>query len=272
MNTPTPQPGRVFAFFSCKGGVGTTLLTVTLGYLLAQQWQRRVLVVDWVRPYGDAALWLTSEEPRSGLQELLSQPERLDPTLLRSALLMPQSRLAVLPAAQDGSATIPTGAAEHLLALARHQFDCILCDCGRVQDTLILEVLRCADRLLPLLQPTLPMMRDARRLLATLREAGIAHDRMVPLVNRGPAAPHILQQDMLEQALGSRIRHRLPDAARLARLLHSRAQAEWPKALLHLANALARPQPRQDPMPGLLQRWWRKQWRWNPSSPDQEAP
>ncbi len=89
--TPASRPrGRILVFFSCKGGVGITFLTTQLGCLLALRWQLKVLVIDGVHPFGDAALMLSPNEPKATLGDLLHRPERFDEALLESALLWPQ--------------------------------------------------------------------------------------------------------------------------------------------------------------------------------------
>ncbi|MDE1941852.1 MAG: AAA family ATPase [Betaproteobacteria bacterium] len=261
--------GRVFALLSCKGGVGTTQLTVQLGRLLAQRWQLNVLIVDWVHPFGDAALLLSTEDPHTHLGDLLRQPERLDAALLDSALLRPQPRLAVLAAAEKANLQplLQHQAVQRLITLARERFDCILCDCGRQFDPLLMALLQDADRVMPVFQPTLAMIRDARRLLVALLEAGIGPDRVLPVLNRMETR-HQPLLDLLEQVLGTRLQHRLPEHPDFAVPLHQTRDHSWQHGMVRLAATLARkPEPQDDPS-GILQRWWRKQWRWNPQPPE----
>lgn len=267
---PLPSPGRLFALLSCKGGVGTTQLTVQLGRLLAQRWQLRVLIMDWVQPFGDVALQLSTEDPHTHLGDLLRAPERLDPTLLEAALLRPLPRLAVLAAPGTPSQSLPprsqASVVQHLVALARERFDCILCDCGRQLDPWQLLLFQEADRLLPVFQPTLPTIRDARRLLVTLLETGIGHERVLPVLNRVGLRQQV-PVEFLEQALGTRLPHRLPEHPGFALPFPAQPFQPWQRGLYTLAALLARRQEPQHTPTGLLQRWWRKQWRWNPTAP-----
>ncbi|MDE2344499.1 MAG: AAA family ATPase [Betaproteobacteria bacterium] len=260
--------GRVFALLSCKGGVGTTLLTVQLGRLLSQRWQLNVLIVDWVRPFGDAALLLSTEDPHTHLGELMRQPERLDAALLDSALLRPQPRLAVLAAAEKVNLQPDQQyqAVQRLMALARERFDCILCDCGRQFDPLLLALLQDAERVMPVFQPTLAMIRDARRLLVALLEAGISPERVLPVLNRMETR-HQPLLDLLEQVLGTRLQHRLPEHPDFSVPLRPTQGHPWQHSLVRLAATLARQPAVQEAPGGILQRWWRKQWRWNSQPP-----
>ncbi len=265
MLSPASAHGRVFALLSCKGGVGTTLLTVQLGRLLAERWPLSVLIVDWVHPFGDAALLLSTEDPHAHLGDLLRQPERLDSALLDSALLRPHPRLAVLAAAEipnlPPALQLPT--VQRLMALARERFDCILCDCGRQLHSPLLALMQDADRVMPVFQPTLAMIRDARRLLVTVMESGIEPERVLPVLNRMEPR-HQAPLDLLEQVLGTRVQHRLPEHPDFAVPLSPSQGHPWPRSLVRLAATLARQPEPQDAPRGILQRWWRKQWRWNP--------
>ncbi len=273
--TPASHPrGRILVLFSCKGGVGTTFLTTQLGCLLALRWQLKVLVIDGVHPFGDAALMLSPSEPKATLGDLLHHPERFDEALLESALLWPQPRLGVLAATEhpllDG--TLPRDGWPAILEAARSRFDCVLVDGGRAMDARMMALLRVADCLLPVLQTTLPMVRDGRRLLSALIAQGIDPLRILPILNRVNALdePH---PKTLDRALGTHIVHHIPEDAALVRECITGGYVLWYQAPFHPISqsliALARtlipaPEPMGNPPRGLLQRWWKKQWRWNP--------
>ncbi len=273
--TPPSRPGGcVLALFSCKGGVGTTFLTTQLGSLLALRWQLKVLIIDGVHPFGDAALMLSQDEPRATLGDLLAHPERFDDTLLESSLLWPHPQLGVLAAAENPLQNLEMNPdwLQSLLKIARERFDCILFDCGRAVDPRITPILHAADRLLPVLQTSLSMIRDGRRLLSALISLGINPAFMLPVLNR--ATPeNTPQPKTLERALGARIRHRIPEDACLVNDCIQGGYPVWTRAPFHpltqslviLARALIlAPEPCRVASRNLLQRWWKKQWRWNP--------
>ena len=274
MGASSPSRGKILALFSCKGGVGTTFLTTQLGCLLALRWQLKVLIIDGVHPFGDASLMLSQKEPRATLSDLLRHPERFDETLLESALLWPQPQLGVLaapdhplqdnPMSREGWLTILEAACAH--------FDCILVDCGRAVDAQMMTLLHRADRLLPVLQTTLPMIRDGRRLLSALVGQGIDPLTILPVLNRVNAAG-LPQATILERALGAHIAHRVPEDAALVSDCIQHGHVLWHRApfhpisqsLVNLARTLVpAPEPSSAPPRDLLQRWWKKQWRWNP--------
>ncbi|MHB8352839.1 MAG: AAA family ATPase [Burkholderiales bacterium] len=274
MSSPSPARGNFLALLSCKGGVGTTFLTTQLGCLLALRWQLKVLIIDSVHPFGDAALMLSHKEPPATLSDLLRHPERCDQALLESALLWPQPRLGML-AAPDKPLQDDLLSPEKWLAIleaARAHFDFILVDCGRTVDARMMTLLRTADRLLPVLQTTLPMIRDGRRLLSALIERGIDPLHILPVLNR-VSTTSMPQPKTLDRALGTHIVHRIPEDPALVGDCIQSGQALWIRAPFHpisqslitLARTLVpAPEPTGTLSRGLLHRWWKKQWRWNP--------
>ncbi len=162
-----------------------------------------------------------------------------------------------------------------ILEAARTHFDCILVDCGRAGNPRMMTLLRAADRLLPVLQSTLPMIRDGRRLLSALIEQGADPLHILPVLNRvSPAS--VPQPEALDRALGTRIAHRIPEDVALVSDCIQSGHALWNRAPCHPSSqsliTLARtlipaPDPTGSASRGLLQRWWKKQWRWNPQHP-----
>jgi pilus assembly protein CpaE len=276
MTSAAHPRGRIFALFSCKGGVGTTFLTTQLGCLLALRWQLKVLVIDGVHPFGDATLMLSQSEPKATLGDLLRHPERFDEELLESVLLWPQPRLGLLAAPDNPlqDTVLPPEGWLAVLETARTHFDCILVDCGRALDLRMMALLRIADRLLPVLQTTLPMIRDGRRLLTALIAQGIDPLCILPILNRVTAASEPRPKTM-DRALGAHIMHQIPEDTLLVRDCIEGGHALWHRAPFHpisqsliiLARTLV-PAPEPELMGskprGLLHRWWKKQWRWNP--------
>ncbi|MFB7907850.1 FxSxx-COOH system tetratricopeptide repeat protein [Kitasatospora sp. NPDC056076] len=128
-----PVTGSIVTFYSFKGGTGRTMALANLGWILASQ-GLRVLVVDWdleapglhryyhpllidpelrgtpglidlLRAYVDQALPRVTEAPGLGPREWLSAPGRLDAHLCGLALDLPAGgRLDLMPAGrQDGA-------------------------------------------------------------------------------------------------------------------------------------------------------------------------
>lgn len=205
--------GKVLAFIPCKGGSGATFLATNLAWTLSQAPDNaRVLLVDLHLQFGDAALFLTSESPPSNLAQLVHNTDRLDAALLSSSLLWLTPRLGVLASADDLGAglEIQPGQVEALLALARKEFDFVVLDLGRTLDPVTVKALDAADRIYPVLQATLPFVRDSRRLLDAFQSLGYPNERVSLIVNRASKHGDIRQQD-IERTLGRGIAYSVPN-------------------------------------------------------------
>ncbi|MEU8922836.1 FxSxx-COOH system tetratricopeptide repeat protein [Kitasatospora sp. NPDC048545] len=128
-----PATGSVVTFYSFKGGTGRTMALANLGWILASQ-GLRVLVVDWdleapglhryyhpllidpelrdtpglidmLRAYVDQALPRSGDAPAAGPREWLTVPGRLDGYLCGLALDLPSDgRLDLMPAGRQNGA------------------------------------------------------------------------------------------------------------------------------------------------------------------------
>lgn len=88
---------RTFAILNMKGGVGKTTTAINLAYLLAAEYQRRVLLID-TDPQANATHALLSDGERSGLAGLLGGYATVyDEVIVSSGI----PNLDVIPASEE---------------------------------------------------------------------------------------------------------------------------------------------------------------------------
>ena len=202
--------GKLLAFVSCKGGSGATFLAANLAYALAAQGSRTALL-DFNLQFGDALLFLSDRAPVRTLADLARALALLDATFL-AASMTEVGPLSVLAAAQDPaqSADILPDHLASVLALARSRYDHVVVDVGRNLDVRSLRALDQADLIYPVLQITLPFIRDGRRLLEVFGGLGYGAERISPVVNR-----HERRGDIgiaqVEQTLGMAVARTIPN-------------------------------------------------------------
>lgn len=196
--------GEVIGVVSCKGGAGTTLVAANLAHLLARQGRRRVLLVDLNLQFGDAALFLTTRPAPRHVADLARDIGRLDAELLRSSLVEAGPGLWVLAAPED-----PTLAAEvtpahvrRIVQVARGLHDHVVLDVGRMLSPVTLQALDLADRIHPVLQLTLPFLRDAQRLKRVFDGLEYPAEKIRWVVNRHQPGTTLTLRD-LQRALGT---------------------------------------------------------------------
>ena len=172
------QPGKdgmVFSFIQASGGMGSTSLAVHTALSLGTPNGKvpEVCLMDLDLQFGNAAMSLDLSNA-AGLLELIRSPERLDPTLLRGAMVRHKSGLFVLPAP---SIPVPLDALRsdtlgQVLELARQEFDYTVIDVPRALTSWTEALLASSDMILLVVQLNVPAIRQARRLLDTLEEEG----------------------------------------------------------------------------------------------------
>lgn len=198
-----PRPrGQVLAFIGCKGGSGATFVATNLGWQLAAAGES-VLLIDFNLQFGDAVLFMHDRKPPHNLADVARNVQRLDASLLAGSLVRAAPNYGILAAPEDPGQAMEVKP-EHvdaLLNLAVAEYDFVVVDVGRILDAVTLRVLDKANRIFPVLQTTLPFMRDANRLLAVFRSLGYAAEKIGLVVNRHGKNAELTLEDV-ERTLG----------------------------------------------------------------------
>lgn len=190
--------GQVLAFISCKGGSGATFTAANLAQVLAAGGQRRVALIDMNLQFGDALLFVSSEQPGSNVADVARNISRLDRDLLMSAMVTVSPGLHVLAAPEDPAQAVDVQP-EHvqaIVALARSMFDIVVIDGGRSLSGVTLQALDLADQVFAVLQLTLPFIRDGKRLSEVFRSLGYPATKIQWVVNRYEKNSQITLDDL----------------------------------------------------------------------------
>ena len=245
--------GQILAFISCKGGSGATFLATNLGYALSQA-NKRVIVIDLNLQFGDASLFISGEKPAMSLGDLARQIHRLDASFLASSLLNVGPNCGVLAAPEDPaqSSEVRPEHIDTILRLARQQYDYVIVDVGRSLDPVSVKALDMADIIFPVLQLTLPFIRDGKRLVNLFRSLDYSRDKIRLILNRYEKSSDIRLED-LEHTMGGKVFRAIPNdyeavaasvnqGVPITKLTRSNSVS---KALLELAADLARDESKQ---------------------------
>lgn len=256
------QPGTVAAFIPCKGGSGATFLATNLGYQLAAE-NRKVLLVDLNLQFGDAVLFIHDSKPANNLADVARNIQRLDASFLAGNLVKISPNYGVLAAPEDpGQAMeVKPEHVELLLNVAANHYDFVILDVGRVLDAVALKALDRATYVFPVMQLTLPFLRDAHRLICTFRSLGYSKDKIRLLVNRLEKSGELKLADA-ERSLGLSAFRTLPNSyqAVAAAVNHGQPLASFArgnpvaKSLQELARTLIPPSAESASLLGKLLR------------------
>jgi pilus assembly protein CpaE len=242
------QTGAVLSFIPCKGGSGGTFIAANLAYVLASEENKKVLLVDLNLHFGDAVLFISDQVPGSNLADVARQIMRMDASFLASSVLPVLPNFGVLAAPEDPvqAMSVKPEHIESLLNLARSEYDFIIIDVGRALDSVSIKALDQSDVIFPVMQLTLPFIRDAKRLMDVFHSLEYSRDKIKLLVNRYEKTSEIRLEDV-EQTLNTKVFKTLPNSFKavaasvnqgvpINKLAHGNPVS---KSLLELAHALA---------------------------------
>ena len=200
---PAAPQGEVLAFMACKGGSGASFIAANIAHILSTQSERKVALIDLDLQFGNALLLLSDQHAVTDVAEVARSIGRLDADLLRASMVQVSGNLSVLAAPEDLSQALEVKAAhvEAIIKEARQVFDYVVLDVGRSIDTVSLKALDLATHVLPVLQLSLPQIRDAKRLRALFRSLEYAPEKIHWVVNRHQKGGEIDLESM-EQTLG----------------------------------------------------------------------
>ena len=199
---PAAPQGEVLAFMACKGGSGASFIAANIAHILSTQSERKVALIDLDLQFGNALLLLSDQRAVNDVAEVARSIGRLDADLLRASMVHVSGSLSVLAAPEDLSQALEVKAAhvEAIIKEARQVFDYVVLDVGRSMDTVSLKALDLATHVFPVLQLSLPQIRDARRLRALFRSLEYPPEKIHWIVNRHQKGGEIDLQAM-EQTL-----------------------------------------------------------------------
>ena len=211
--SPERKKGKLIGLIGCKGGSGATFIAANLAYMLAAQGES-VALFDMNLQFGDAVLFVSDRQPEYNLSDVTgSNISRLDASYLNACMLKVLPNFGVLAAPEDpGMAmSVRPEHIEVLFNLARSMYDYVIVDVGRVLNAATVKALDHADVLMPVLQQTLPFIRDAKRIVHTLMELGNSRDKIRLIVNRHERGGDI-EIDDIERTLGMKVYKAIPNS------------------------------------------------------------
>jgi len=166
INTTYHARGKILAFLSSKGGAGATFIASNLGYSLANSMQKKVLLIDLHIQFGDAAIYMSEIPGQSSLADIISQTG-LDSSVIASATMQINDNYFLLqaPESPEKASGITPQHIDNLLSIAIQDYDYVIMDLPRVIDAISMKVLDRSDKIYLVLQPIIPYIRAASKIL-----------------------------------------------------------------------------------------------------------
>lgn len=212
-NHPAKARGKVIAFIACKGGSGATFLATNLGYVLAAKEEVKVALLDLNLQFGDAALFVSDQVPANSITDVTENISRVDASFFAANLVqvLPNYGLLAAPENPENAVGVKPEHIDVIMKVARANFDYVILDIGRMLSAVSVRALDQADMIFPVLQETLPFIRDSKRLVHTLLSLGYPKEKIHLVLNRHEKGGDIKLNDV-ETALDMAVFKTIPNS------------------------------------------------------------
>jgi Flp pilus assembly CpaE family ATPase len=204
--TSSRTAAPIVAFYSAKGGAGTTTLAVNTAAALARKFPRQVLLIDLGAPFGHAALF--ADLIATGSIASASKATHAEfESVVRGNAVNHRTGMGVLPGTlRPEEVDLLTGELTgRVLDVVIAWQKVIVVDLGTSLAESALAVLERAECLVVVVPPEIAAMTDARRALAIFRDIMNVPDSRMELVlnQRSPHPP--LDRAAVESILGRKM-------------------------------------------------------------------
>lgn len=203
-DTEELENGEVITILGSKGGVGSTFLAVNLAAELSPV--HRVCVVDLDFSMGDAAAYLDLQ-PTNSIMDVVRNVSRLDERMLAGHVMVHPSKVHVLaqPTDLEQHEEVRGDVVMRLLTVVARSYQYVVVDCGSRLDEASLTAATVADRILLLLTPDVPSVKNTWRRLQLLERLGIEKDRVHLVLNKWDKKGSTVQIGDIENNLGRKV-------------------------------------------------------------------
>lgn len=204
--------GKLLAFFSPKGGSGSTTVVTNLGIEIHRLTGKKTLLVDLDLELGEIAS-LLGVRPRFNFVDLVRNVHRMDADLLSSYIEGHKSGVQVLSAPFEPDIGEQVGAEEitRSLGLLRRHYDYVLIDTSKSLGAPARASLQAADQIFLVTNVDVPSLRNLKRCLPILNGVTAGDEtRLRLVVNRFNGKGLVGLKD-IEETLGLEVYWTLPN-------------------------------------------------------------
>jgi pilus assembly protein CpaE len=197
------QPGKLYAFYSAKGGTGTTTTATNFAVVLHRVTGKKTLLVDLDLELGEIAL-LLGVQPRFNFVDMVQNFHRMDAELLASYIERHSCGVHLLSAPyHPDKAEVVTGEEiRRILQFLRKHYDYVVVDTSKSFSPATLAAIEQADLAFIVTNVDLASLRNLQRGLPLLKKMlGRGDDHIRLVVNRYHSDNDITLDDVA-QTLG----------------------------------------------------------------------
>jgi pilus assembly protein CpaE len=207
------ERSQLIAFINAKGGSGATFLACNIAHLFACVSEFDTALLDLDLQFGTLPEYLDIH-PRRGLLDALDVADDLDGVAIDAYMTKHTSGLSVLAGLRDSAMLqqdLMLARFETVLNLLSGNFERIVVDLPRRIEPFSAMVLERADRVVLVMQQSVPSLHDAVRMNDILtRELAIPADHITVAVNRYVKSASVEISD-IQSSLNDKVPVRIPN-------------------------------------------------------------
>lgn len=189
--------GQVFTFFSTKGGVGKTFVSLNFAVSLIRETKKKVVLVDFDLGYGSGALALNLT-PRYSIIDVINDIRNIDADFLESYLTVHNTGLKILPANLDPKRAEMINA-EHLMLIIKtlqSSYDYVVVDMPSSYSEVVKPAISYADKLFMVVLPEISSIRSTKSSLVYLNELNYPKSKIHLVLNKRSRKDDIKSKDV----------------------------------------------------------------------------
>lgn len=207
--THNQSTGELFIFWGAKGGSGVTTVATNFAVSMARETGKRVLLIDFDLPLGDAALNLGITSEYSTI-DALDNWGHLDGNYLSKIVVKHDSGLYVLPSPGTlAPLGFPDGAPQRLFQVALQHYDYVVADSGSHFELVNFADLNRTAQVYLVTQVSVPELRNAGRIASQFFSANSLAFQVV--INRYDAPAVKVDEDAIAKIVTQKPQWKIPN-------------------------------------------------------------
>jgi pilus assembly protein CpaE len=191
--------GRLFTFFSAKGGTGSTVVSTNFAVSLVEQTKKPTILVDLDMQLGEVSLFL-GMKPAFNIVDVADNIHRMDEALLKGFIKKHASGLDVLaaPDSLDKVESVGPSQIVQILQFLKNSYEYVVVDTSNTFDDHTVSALDQSSTIFLISNTDLPSLRNAQRCLSIFERMGYKKEKIKLLINRYQKSLEIRSKDIEE--------------------------------------------------------------------------
>ena len=204
--------GRIFSFYSGKGGSGRTIISTSFAQTLKLESTAQVILIDLNLQFGGAETYLSIESNRS-VADLLPVIDELNESHIRNVSEKEKySKLEVLLSPRDAEVAenLPDGFVSKLLRTCRRSYDFVLVDLPTVMNLNTYAALEESDKIFYCLNLDSPSISMLKQVEALFHRLGFETEGRMEILFNEVGRENEIQPNDVKEVLSYPVAYKIP--------------------------------------------------------------